>query len=103
MRAKDYAGAVIALSKKGESDAKIIGALVKELQLRGETKLLPGILGELKRGLMRQTILAPRVEVAHKKDEAAALRAAKAEGIDAVSCARPATASPRSTASKAQS
>jgi hypothetical protein len=83
MTAADYADAVQALSAKGGSDADISGGLTRALRARGELKLLPAIVRELKARAARAEALAPRVEVAREKDAAAALTAAKREGIDA--------------------
>jgi len=57
--------------------------LVAHLKSSGRAKMLPQILRELRTIMARRAALAPRVEVAHKKDAARALKAAKAAGIEA--------------------
>lgn len=57
--------------------------LVAHLKATGKLKLLPTVAAELRKIAARRKALAPVVEVAHQKDAAGALAAAKAEGIEA--------------------
>lgn len=56
--------------------------LVAHLKSSGRAKMLPQILRQLRTIVARRATLAPRVEVAHKKDAAHALMAAKGAGIE---------------------
>ena len=77
-----YAKAIDNLAHRDGADAKKLAAdLTKHLAATGRTKLLPGILRELKVLEARRAKLQPTVEVASEKDAHAALAAAKAEGI----------------------
>lgn len=55
--------------------------LIAHLKSSGRMNMLPKIAHELRRVCARRRAIAPRVEVAHKKEEAAALRAAAELGI----------------------
>lgn len=80
---KQYAQAIDMLrSRPGMDDKKVVADLVKHLEASGRTKLLPGILRELKVLEARKAKLAPSVEVASEKEAPAAILAAKKEGID---------------------
>ena len=57
--------------------------LVAHLRSAGRMNMLSKIAHELRRVSARRQAIAPRVEVAHKKEEAAALRAAANFGIKA--------------------
>jgi F0F1-type ATP synthase delta subunit len=67
---------------KGGDVKKLVAALVTQLKSSGRTKLLPGIVRELKVLEARRAKTAPTLEVASEKEAPAALAAAKAEGID---------------------
>lgn len=57
--------------------------LVAHLKSSGRMKMLPQIMGELKRVAGRRRLLAPRLEVASQEGKAQAVKEAKAEGIEA--------------------
>lgn len=79
---KLYAKAIDELAhKEGADSKKLVTELVAQLSASGRTKLLPGILRELKVLEARRAKLAPSVEVASEKEAHAALAEAKAEGI----------------------
>lgn len=65
---------------KAASDAAVT-KLILHLKSAGRMKMLPEIARELRKVAARRHALRPTVEVAHKKEEAAALRAAAALGI----------------------
>jgi F0F1-type ATP synthase delta subunit len=65
---------------KAASDAAVT-KLILHLKSAGRMKMLPEIARELRKVAARRHALRPSVEVAHKKEEAAALRAAAEEGI----------------------
>jgi F0F1-type ATP synthase delta subunit len=70
---KQYAQAIATMSRtKGHSDDVLVSALVNHLRSRGRSKLLPGILRELKHEQARNEKLAPMLEVATEGEEAAA-------------------------------
>lgn len=84
MEARDYAEAIDAAARESESAAGVLVAnLVKHLKAQGRVKLLPVILRELRKRQARRASLAPIVEVARESDAASALKAARAEGIEA--------------------
>lgn len=55
--------------------------LIMHLKSVGRMKMLPQIARELRKIASRRAMLKPRVEVAHEKDSASALRDAAREGI----------------------
>jgi F0F1-type ATP synthase delta subunit len=57
--------------------------LIAHLRHTGRMKLLPQVLRELRTQAAREALLAPKVEVAHEKESARALRLAGAAGIHA--------------------
>ncbi len=80
---KLYAQALDELAlREGSDTKKLVAELMKHLEVTGRTKLLPGILRNLKTIEARRAKLAPRVEVADEKDAHAAIAAAKLEGIE---------------------
>ncbi len=80
---REYAQALKEMVANGTDEASIVDGLVKHLKLEGRTKLLPGILRELKGLQARAEAAAPRVEVASEEEAKNALLEAKAEGITA--------------------
>lgn len=68
------------LEDKAASDAAVT-KLIMHLKSAGRMKMLPEIARELQKVAARRRALRPIVEVAHKKESAAALRAAAHEGI----------------------
>ncbi len=68
------------LEDKAASDAAIT-KLILHLKSAGRMKMLPAIARELRKVAARRHALRPFVEVAHKKEEEAALRAAALAGI----------------------
>lgn len=68
------------LEDKAASDAAIT-KLIVHLKSSGRMKMLPQIARELKKVAARRHALRPTVEVAHKKESEAALRAAAHAGI----------------------
>ena len=81
---KLYAKAIDHLAHQEGADTKSLTAsLVKHLHEAGRSKLLPGILRELKVIEARREKLIPTVEVASEKEAAHALAEAKAAGINA--------------------
>jgi len=68
------------LEDKEASDAAVT-KLIMHLKSSGRMKMLPQIARELKKVAARRHALRPKVEVAHQKEEAAALRAAALEGF----------------------
>lgn len=69
------------LGDKSVSEAAVT-KLIVHLKSTGRMKMLPKIAGELRKVAARRYSLRARVEVAHRSEEAAALRAAAARGID---------------------
>lgn len=61
--------------------AAAVTKLIMHLKSAGRMRMLPQIARELKKVAARRSALRPHVEVAHKKEEAAALAAATREGI----------------------
>lgn len=80
---KLYATSILRLIDKGMGEKEVVDNLLEHLKRSGRTKLLPGILRELKTLAAREKVTAPTLEVARKEDEAQAKAAAKAEGIEA--------------------
>lgn len=68
------------LEDKAASDTAIT-KLIMHLKSAGRMKMLPRIARELRRVAARRHALRPRVEVAHGREEAAALVAAAKAGI----------------------
>ena len=68
------------LEDKAASDAAIT-KLIMHLKSAGRMKMLPAIAHELRKVASRRHALRPYVEVAHRKEEDSALRAAAAAGI----------------------
>ena len=80
---KEYAHAVATMSRReGADEAAIVSGLMRELRLSGRSKMLPGILRELRTLEAREQRLAPVLEVATSRDEAAGREAMKKEGIE---------------------
>lgn len=81
---KLYAKAIDELSRKDGAKARdLVAQLVQHLATVGRSKLLPGILRELKTLEVRRAKLAPLVEVASSAEAEHALAEAKKEGIEA--------------------
>lgn len=80
---REYAQALVRSLKAGTSEESLVTGLVKHLKEEGRTKLLPGILRELKSMQAREAKLLPSVEVASESEAATALKEANAAGIDA--------------------
>lgn len=79
-----YAYALSSLAAKdGASHKKIADGLIRHLKARGRLKLLPRIASELRVMTLRKHALAPSVEAASEHEKTAAIRAAKAAGIEA--------------------
>ncbi|MDB5195186.1 MAG: hypothetical protein JWO84_370 [Parcubacteria group bacterium] len=79
---KLYAKALDDLAHASGADTKkLVADLVKHLASSGRTKLLPGILRQLKVIEARRAKLAPSVEVASQSESAHALKEAAAQGI----------------------
>jgi F0F1-type ATP synthase delta subunit len=68
------------IEDKAASDAAVT-KLIMHLKSTGRMKMLPQIARELRKVAARRSALRPRVEVAHEKEAAAALRAAAHAGI----------------------
>lgn len=68
------------LEDKEASDAAVT-KLIRHMKSSGHMKMLPEIARELRKVAARRHALRPYVEVAHEKEEAAALRAAAEVGI----------------------
>lgn len=68
------------LGDKAASDAAVT-KLIMHLKSSGRMKMLPQIAQELRKVTARRHALRPQVEVAHRNEEAAALRAAAEAGI----------------------
>lgn len=80
---KEYAQAVAEMGRReGADEAAIVSGLVRDLKVSGRTKLLPGILRELRTIHARDQKLAPVLEVASSKDEAKGREAMRKEGIE---------------------
>jgi F0F1-type ATP synthase delta subunit len=79
---KLYAKAIENLLAQGSDEKKLVAELTKHLTETGRVKLLPGILRHLRVLEARKAKLAPSVEAASEKEAAAAVKAAKAEGIE---------------------
>jgi F0F1-type ATP synthase delta subunit len=81
---KLYAKALDDLAHRdGANVKKLVADLTSHLKETGRTKLLPGILRQLKVIEARRAKLAPSVEVASEKESAHALKEAAARGISA--------------------
>lgn len=81
---KLYATALDDLARKdGAKPKELVEQLVAHLTKTGRSKLLPGILRELKVLEARRAKLVPSVEVASQDEAAEALMEAKKEGIEA--------------------
>lgn len=80
---KEYAVALQESLKRGTDEAKLVEGLVAHLKAEGRTKLLPGIVRELKSLQARDAKTGSIVEVASEAEKAAALKGAKEEGIEA--------------------
>jgi len=76
-----YAIALRNTIASGMDEAKAVDGLIALLKKEGKMKLLPGIVRELRNLEARAQVLAPKVEVAHKADEAEALAEAAKHGI----------------------
>lgn len=70
------------IEDKAASDAAVT-KLILHLKSAGRMKMLPQIARELKKVAARRHSFRSHVEVAHKKEEVAALRAATLAGINA--------------------
>lgn len=82
---KEYALALKESLRRGTDEAKLVGGLVAHLKTEGRTKLLPGIVRELKALQARDAKAGPIVEVASEAESASALASAKEAGIEAAS------------------
>jgi hypothetical protein len=81
---KDYAQALYTAAGREGADAKVlVQNLATSLEKKGNIKLLPLILRELKHIEARALKLAPSVEVASAGESAHALKGAAAHGIHA--------------------
>lgn len=78
---KEYAQALVNALAKGTDEATAVRNLLASLRERGRLKLLPGILRELK--ARKAAADGAVIEVADRSGEDAALRAARAAGIEA--------------------
>ena len=56
--------------------------LIAHLKSTGRMKMLPSVMGELKRLALRRKLLSPKLEVASEKERSAALKEAKEAGIE---------------------
>ena len=79
---KEYAQALARSLKNGTDETKLIDGFLKHLKEEGRSKLLPGILRELKSIEARANKLAPSIEVESEGEKAAARSGAKEAGID---------------------
>lgn len=80
---KEYAQAVAEMSRReGADEASIVSGLMRELKANNRSKLLPGILRELRTMQARANRLAPVLEVASAKEETRGREAMKKEGIE---------------------
>ncbi|MBP7741187.1 MAG: hypothetical protein KA104_00655 [Candidatus Pacebacteria bacterium] len=80
---KEYAQAVAEMSRReGADEANIVSGLMRELKANNRSKLLPGILRELRTMQARANRLAPVLEVASAKEETRGREAMKKEGIE---------------------
>jgi F0F1-type ATP synthase delta subunit len=80
---KQYALALSRQIMAGADEKALVEGLVAHLTRDGRTKLLPGILRELKALEARKHKLAPSVEVASASESSHALKEAQALGISA--------------------
>lgn len=80
-----YAKTLAAVAAHGDEKQSLdaVGKLIAHLKSRGQLKMLPEILRELRVIEARRKTLAPKVEVATQGGAAAALSAAEKEGIHA--------------------
>ncbi|KND51916.1 MAG: hypothetical protein ABA06_01500 [Parcubacteria bacterium C7867-001] len=78
---KEYAHAIARSLTAGADEKKLFDGLMRHLKSVGRVKLLPRILRELKRDLVRASAHAPHVEAASEDDAAAAKKAAASVGI----------------------
>ena len=78
---KEYALVLSKQLENGMDEEKLVAGLVGHLKAEGRMKLLPGIVRELKNLHARTSALLPTIEIASESEKAAALSAAKAEGI----------------------
>lgn len=83
MKASSYVEVVKRLVAQGVSEASLAENLVAHLKRSGRMKLMPQIMRALKTEKTQAQLTGAYVEVAHATDEAEALRAARAEGIEA--------------------
>ncbi|HEX2792213.1 MAG TPA: hypothetical protein VHO23_00655 [Candidatus Paceibacterota bacterium] len=79
---KAYAAALQEALEKGIDEQKLVAWLVTHLKAEGRSKLLPGILAELKALNAREAKSAARLEVASEGEKAEALKEAKQAGIE---------------------
>jgi F0F1-type ATP synthase delta subunit len=81
---RTYAQALLSLlAKEGANEHTVLDQFFAHLKARGRTKLLPGILREVKRLQARTGAQSAHVEVAHQKEAADALKEAAQAGIHA--------------------
>lgn len=80
---KQYAHALSRQLAQGADENTLVSGLVAHLQREGRSKLLPGIVRELKALQARTAKLAPSVEVASDAEVKAALASAQAAGVNA--------------------
>jgi len=79
----DYTRLLEATAELGDKAAsdRAVTKLIAHLKSMGRMKMLPEIVRELRKVAARRAALRPYVEVAHEKEEAAALRVAALAGI----------------------
>lgn len=77
-----YAQALAQAVRRGDDEAALVQGLTAHLAREGRSKLLPGIVRELKRIAAAETKLNPHIEVASDSERAAAQAAARAQGIE---------------------
>lgn len=78
---KEYALALSRSIKEGTDETILVAGLMKHLKAEGRTKLLGGILRELKAVQAKSEKLSSVIEVASPEEVPAALEAAKSAGI----------------------
>ena len=81
----DYTRLLEVAAESGNAKAAdhAVKKLIVHLKSIGQIRMLSKVAHELKKVQARKNALAPLVEVAHKKESAAALKAAAKEGIKA--------------------
>ncbi len=79
---KEYALALARSIQDGTDEETLVAGLMKHLKSEGRTKLLPGILRELKSLDARNAKSGSVIEIASEAEAADAIASAKAAGID---------------------